>query len=135
MAESSDTDGPARGPAAIIQHGLDRNLSDVSEHPELPNEDEHARVNGDASMLSAAPSSNVMLGVHAPQITSPQRACPPPRTELQSPRARIGSRSRGRGPAGCHLSHSPVATGRRKAPARERLAGRRCGDDWWRERW
>ena len=83
MAKSSDTDGPARGPAFIIRHGLDRNLSNVTEHPEHSNEDEHARVNSDASMLSVAPSSDVMLGVHAPQITSPQTRAPTPRTALQ----------------------------------------------------
>lgn len=61
------------------QHGLglDRNLSDVSELSELPEDNEHAGVNGDASMLSAAPSTDVMLGVHSLQINSPQRARPP----------------------------------------------------------
>jgi hypothetical protein len=59
------------------QHGLDRNLSDVSELSALPEDDEHAGVNGDASMLSAAPSTDVMLGVHSLQINTPQRARPP----------------------------------------------------------
>ena len=73
MAKSSSTGGPVRGPA-IIQHGLDGKLSDVSELSELPNEDEHAGVNGDALMLSAAPLSDVVLVVHSLQTTSPQRA-------------------------------------------------------------
>jgi serine/threonine/tyrosine protein kinase RAD53 len=65
--------------SAATQHGLglDRNLSDVSELSELPEDNEHAGVNGDASMLSAAPSTDVMLGVHSLQINSPQRVRPP----------------------------------------------------------
>ena len=73
---ASTSGGAAREPPTS-QHGLARNLSDVSELSELPDEDEHAGVNGDASMLSAAPSSDVMLGVHSLQITSPQRARQP----------------------------------------------------------
>ena len=59
------------------QHGLDRTLSDVSELSELPEDNEQSGVNGDASMLSAAPSTDVMLGVHSLQIDSSQRVRPP----------------------------------------------------------
>jgi ser/thr/tyr protein kinase RAD53 len=62
---------------AVPQHGLDRNLSDLSELSALPEGDEHGEVNGDASMLSAAPSTDVMLGVHSLQINSSQRVLPP----------------------------------------------------------
>ena len=63
--------------SARMQHGLDRNFSDVSELSDLPEENEHAGVNGDASMLSAAPSTDDMFGVHSLQINSSQRARPP----------------------------------------------------------
>jgi serine/threonine/tyrosine protein kinase RAD53 len=69
--------GGAGQEPAVMQHGLDHNLSDVSELSALPEDDEHAGVNGDASMLSAAPSTDVMLGVHSLQINTPQRARPP----------------------------------------------------------
>ena len=51
--------------------------SDVSELSELPEEHEHAGVNGDASMLSAAPSADNILGVHSLQISSSQRVLAP----------------------------------------------------------
>ena len=57
--------------------GLDRTLSDVSELSELPEDYENAGVNGDASMLSAAPSTDAMLDVNSLQINSSQRARPP----------------------------------------------------------
>jgi hypothetical protein len=60
------------------RRGLERSLSDVSELSELPDDDEHGTgVNGDASMLSAAPSVDDMPGVHSLQINSPQRARAP----------------------------------------------------------
>jgi serine/threonine/tyrosine protein kinase RAD53 len=68
--------GAGREPAATPR-GLDHTLSDVSELSELPEDDEHAGVNGDASMLSAAPSTDAMLGVHSLQISSSQRALAP----------------------------------------------------------
>jgi len=76
-APSGSGGGGAGQELAATQHGLDRNLSDVSELSELPEDNEHAGVNGDASMLSAAPSTDVMLGVHSLQINSPQRGRPP----------------------------------------------------------
>ena len=48
-------------------------MSDVTELSELPEEHELAGVNGDASMLSAAPSADDMLGVHSLQISSSLR--------------------------------------------------------------
>jgi serine/threonine/tyrosine protein kinase RAD53 len=69
--------GGAGQESAVTQHGLDRNLSDVSELSELSEDNEHARVNGDTSMLSAAPSTDVMLGVNSLQINSSQRGRPP----------------------------------------------------------
>lgn len=75
-AGSGSGDAPREPPTN--QHSLERNLSDVSELSELPDENEHgAGVNGDASMLSAAPSTDVMLGVHSLQINSPQRTRAP----------------------------------------------------------
>jgi len=76
-APSGSGNGGAGQVSAVTQHGLDRNLSDVSELSELPEDNEHAGVNGDASMLSAAPSTDVMLGAHSLQINSPQRARAP----------------------------------------------------------
>jgi hypothetical protein len=72
----SGAGGAGQEPAAT-QHGLGRNLSDVSELSELSEDNEHAGVNGDASMLSAAPSTDFMLGVHSLQINSSQRVPPP----------------------------------------------------------
>ena len=69
--------GGAGQESAVTQHGLGHNLSDLSELSELPEDDGHAEVNGDASMLSAAPSTDVMLGVNSLQINSPQRGRPP----------------------------------------------------------
>ena len=74
---SSGGGGGASQESAAPQLGLDRNLSDVSELSELPEDNEHVGVNDDASMLSAAPSTDVMLGVHSLQINSPQRVRPP----------------------------------------------------------
>jgi serine/threonine/tyrosine protein kinase RAD53 len=72
----SGAGGAGQDPAAT-QHGLGRNLSDVSELSELSEDNEHAGVNGDASMLSAAPSTDVMMGVRSLQINSSQRVPPP----------------------------------------------------------
>ncbi|KAF8494633.1 kinase-like protein [Russula emetica] len=69
--------GNAGRESPATQHGLDRTLSDVSELSELPEDNEHAGVNGDASMLSAAPSTDVMLGVHSLQINASQRVLAP----------------------------------------------------------
>ena len=65
---------------ASTQRGLERNLSGLSglsELSALPEDDERAGVNGDVSMLSAAPSTDVMLGVNSLQINSSQRGRPP----------------------------------------------------------
>ena len=72
----SSSGGTGQGSAGM-QYGLRRGLSDVSELSELSEDNEHAGVNGDASMLSAAPSTDAMLGVHSHQIDSSQRARPP----------------------------------------------------------
>ncbi len=69
--------GDVASEPATSQPHLERNLSDVSELSELPEENEHAGINGDASMLSAAPSADVMLSVHSLQINSLQRIRPP----------------------------------------------------------
>ena len=68
---------PPSNPAA-----LDRNLSDLSELSELPEDaendaaaaDEDNNVHRDVSMLSAAPSADDMPGVQALNIGSPARA-------------------------------------------------------------
>ena len=75
--------GTAREPATT-QYDLHRGLSDVSELSELPEDDKHEGVNGDASMLSAAPSADDMLGVHSLQINSPQQARTRPPLERRS---------------------------------------------------
>ena len=73
---SGGGDDVGREPAATPR-GLDYTLSDVSELRELPEEHQHAGVNGDASMLSAAPSADDMLSVHSLQISSSQRVLAP----------------------------------------------------------
>jgi ser/thr/tyr protein kinase RAD53 len=69
--------GGAGQESAAMQHGLERGLSDVSELSELTEDNDHVGVNGDASMVSAAPSADVMLDVHSLQINSNQRVRPP----------------------------------------------------------
>ena len=76
-APSGSGSGGAGQESAATPHGLGRSLSDVSELSELSEDNEHAGVNGDASMLSAAPSTDDMPGVHSLHINSPQRARPP----------------------------------------------------------
>ena len=76
-APSGSGGGGAGQGLTATQHGLDRNLSDVSELSELPEDNEHAGVNGDAPMFSAAPSIDVRFGVHSLQINSPQGGRPP----------------------------------------------------------
>jgi serine/threonine protein kinase len=67
--------GGAGWQPAATPHVLDHTLSVVSELSELP--EEHAGVNGDASMLSAAPSADDMFGVRSLQINSSQRVLAP----------------------------------------------------------
>ena len=66
---------PAPNPAAA--HALDRNLSDLSELSSLPDDAEidaaDNEVQRDVSMISAAPSVDVMPGVQALNIGSPAR--------------------------------------------------------------
>jgi serine/threonine/tyrosine protein kinase RAD53 len=76
-APGGSVGGGAGRELAATPRGLDHTLSDVSELSELPEEHEHAGVNGDASMLSAAPSADDMLGVHSLQINSSQRVLAP----------------------------------------------------------
>ncbi len=65
---------PASNPPAA-HAGIDRNLSDLSELSELPEDAEieaaEDDVQRDVSMLSAAPSADDMPGVHALNIGSP----------------------------------------------------------------
>lgn len=67
---------PTSNPAAA-HAGIDRNLSDLSELSELPEDAEIEAAEGDiqrdVSMLSAAPSADDMPGVHALNIGSPAR--------------------------------------------------------------
>ena len=69
--------GDAGQEPAATQHGLDRNLSELSELSEVSEENEHAGANGDASMLSAAPSTDAMFGVDSLHINSPQKVRQP----------------------------------------------------------
>lgn len=76
-APSGSGSGGAGQESAATQHGLGRTLSDVSELSELSEDSGHAGVNGDASMVSAAPSTDDMFGVHSLHINSSQRVRPP----------------------------------------------------------
>jgi hypothetical protein len=53
---------------------MGNSLSDVSELSEIPEEDHNISANGDASMLSAVPSSDDMPGVDLLDINSPAKA-------------------------------------------------------------
>ena len=74
LDSSAESAGDASQPSALARYPIDRNLSDVSELSELPEEENHGGANGDASMISAVPSSSDMLGVQALSINSPQKA-------------------------------------------------------------
>ncbi|KAH9083330.1 CAMK/RAD53 protein kinase [Lactarius deliciosus] len=68
---------PSTSNPATAHAGIDRNLSDLSELSELPEDAEIEAAEGDiqrdVSMLSAAPSADDMPGVHALNIGSPAR--------------------------------------------------------------
>jgi len=74
LDSSAESAGDASQPSALVRYPIDRALSDVSELSELPEEDDHGGANGDASMISAVPSSSDMLGVQALSINSPDKA-------------------------------------------------------------
>jgi len=74
LDSSAESAGDASQPSALARYPIDRALSDVSELSELPEEDDHGGANGDASMISAVPSSSDMLGVQALSINSPDKA-------------------------------------------------------------
>ena len=88
--------GGVSQPSALARYPTDHGPNDASELSELPKEDDHGDANGDASMVSAVPSSSNMLGVQVLGISSLQT----PRTRRslgrrsQSLCARIGSRGR-----------------------------------------
>ena len=69
---SAESVSDASETSALVRYNVDRSLSDVSELSELPEEDDHTGANGDVSMISAVPSSDNMLGVHALNINSPK---------------------------------------------------------------
>jgi len=70
---STSGNGDAAFLCATTRDGIGRGLSDVSELSEFP-EDDPVGANGDASMLSAVPSSDDMPGVHDLNINSPPQA-------------------------------------------------------------
>jgi len=74
LDSSTESAGDTSQPSALARYPIDRALSDVSELSELPEEDDHGGANGDASMISAVPSSSDMLGVQALSINSPEKA-------------------------------------------------------------
>jgi hypothetical protein len=67
--DSSATGAPTHSPTAA-----GNSLSDLSELSEISEEDHNISANGDASMLSAAPSSDDMPGVDLLDINSPAKA-------------------------------------------------------------
>ena len=110
---------------ATTQHGLDRNLSGLSGLSELSalpevDEVEHAGVNGDVSMLSAAPSTDVMpvLGVNSLQINSSQQARPPleRRSKVLARELEAEAGAQASQAAAAAVPSSPFALGRRQAP-------------------
>ena len=74
LDSSAESAGDASQPSALARYSIDPSLSDVSELSELPEEDNHGGANGDASMISAVPSSFDMLGVQGLKINSPEKA-------------------------------------------------------------
>jgi hypothetical protein len=69
----ASSSGDAASTSATTRDGIGRGLSDVSELSEFP-EDDLVGANGDASMLSAVPSSDDMPGVHDLNINSPPQS-------------------------------------------------------------
>ncbi|KAI9455891.1 kinase-like protein [Russula earlei] len=80
---SAATDNGTTRTSATKQYAMHRSLSDVSELSELP-EEYGARINDHASMLSAEPSSGVLLGVDSLAINSPAPARTRPPLERRS---------------------------------------------------
>jgi len=81
--------------SALARYNVGRSLSDASELSEFPEEDDHAGENGEVSMISAVPSSNDVLGVHALSIGSPGKAHTRRLLEWRSKvLARVGSQGR-----------------------------------------
>src|SRR5712691_4584432 len=71
---STESASDASQTSALARYTVGRSLNDVSELSEFPEEDDHAGANGDSSMISAVPSSDDMLGVHALSINSAEIA-------------------------------------------------------------
>ena len=61
-------------PSALARYPADHGPGGASELSELSEEDDHGGANGDASMISAVPSSSDMLGVQALSIDSLEKA-------------------------------------------------------------
>lgn len=74
LDDSAEGASDASQTSALARYNVSRSLSDVSELSELPEDDDHAGANGDMSMISAAPSSDDVLGVHGLNINSPEIA-------------------------------------------------------------
>ena len=74
LDSSAESAGDASQPSALARYPIDRSLSDVSEISDLPEEDNHGGANGDASMISALPSSSDMLSVHGLSINLTRKA-------------------------------------------------------------
>ena len=72
LDSSAESAGDASQPSALARYPIDRSLSDVSELSDLPEEDNHGGANGDASTISAVPSSSDMLGVQGLTSTHPK---------------------------------------------------------------
>jgi len=75
LDSSTSGNGEAAFLSATTRDGIGRGLSNVSELSEFP-EDDLNGANGDASMLSAVPSSDDMPGVHDLNINSPPQSRP-----------------------------------------------------------
>lgn len=125
--------GGAQRESPTNQHGLKRNLSNVSELSELPEDDEHgAGVNGDASMVSAAPSVDVMFGVNSLQINSPQRARAPLERRSKVLARELEAEAEAQAAASAAASSPQGGTGKRQregAAADVLMAGGESGGD------
>ena len=74
LDSSAEGTGDASQLSALARYFIDPSLSDVFELSELPEEDNHGGMNGDALMISTVPSSSDMLSIQGLNINSPEKA-------------------------------------------------------------
>ena len=74
LDSSAASDNGTTQPSPTTGNAFDLSLSDVSELSEFPEDNQNMGANGDASMLSAAPSSDDMPGVDLLNINSPAKS-------------------------------------------------------------